>query len=142
MAQILAFYGRIHGKCDSWPFRIKQLQRPKEHFLVNIMPLIRHKVLERYVFTEMLVYVKVRRMAKELTAREMASMGGRARSEKYSARQIKEWGAMGGRKPKLSEQEWTELFAMLEANKTQEECARKFNISTRTIGRAVAKRKG
>jgi DNA invertase Pin-like site-specific DNA recombinase len=81
-------------------------------------------------------------MAKELTAREMASMGGRARSEKYGKRQIQAWGKMGGGRPKLSEQEWAELFAMLKAGKTQEECAREFNISTRTIGRAIAKGKG
>jgi DNA invertase Pin-like site-specific DNA recombinase len=80
-------------------------------------------------------------MAKELTAREMASMGGRARSEKYSKRQIKAWGKMGGGRPKLSEQEWSRLFAMLKAGKTQEKCAREFNISTRTIGRAVAEGK-
>jgi DNA invertase Pin-like site-specific DNA recombinase len=79
-------------------------------------------------------------MAKELTAREMASMGGRARCEKYSKRQLKAWAKLGGRNPKLGEQEWAELFAMLKAGKTQEECAREFNISTRTIGRAVAKR--
>jgi DNA-binding NarL/FixJ family response regulator len=81
-------------------------------------------------------------MAKELTVREMASMGGRARAEKYSKRQLKAWAKLAGRKPKLSEREWTRLFLMLKAGKTQGECAREFNISTRTIGRAVAKRRG
>jgi DNA invertase Pin-like site-specific DNA recombinase len=81
-------------------------------------------------------------MEKELTVREMASMGGRARSEKYSKRQIRAWAKLGGRKPKLTEKEWGRLFAMLKAGKTQTECAREFGISTRTIGRAVAKGRG
>jgi len=81
-------------------------------------------------------------MAKELTARDMASMGGRARAEKYSKRQLRAWAKLAGRKPKLSAEEWAELFAMLKAGKTQDECAREFNISTRTIGRAVAKGRG
>lgn len=80
-------------------------------------------------------------MAKELTVRAMASMGGVARARKYSKRQLREWAKLAGRKPKLSEKEWTCLFAMLSAGKTQEECARKFGISTRTIGRAVARQR-
>jgi len=81
-------------------------------------------------------------MARELTVREMASMGGRARAEQYSKRQLRAWAKLAGRKPKLSAQEWEELFAMLKAGKNQDECAREFNISTRTIGRAVAKGRG
>jgi DNA invertase Pin-like site-specific DNA recombinase len=80
-------------------------------------------------------------MAKELTVREMASMGGRARCEKYGKRQLKAWAKLGGRKPKLADREWARLFAMLKEGKTQAECAREFRISTRTIGRAVARRK-
>lgn len=78
-------------------------------------------------------------MAKELTVREMASMGGQTRAQKYSKRQLKAWAKLGGRKPKLSEKEWARVFTMLKAGKTQQECAREFGISTRTIGRAVAK---
>jgi len=85
---------------------------------------------------------RLRHMAKELTVRGMASMGGRDRSEMYSKRQLKAWAKLGGRKPKLSEKEWARLFAMLKAGKTQTECAREFGISTRTIGRAVAKKRG
>ena len=80
-------------------------------------------------------------MAKEMTVREMAAMGGRARSEKYSKHQIKAWAKLGGRKPKLTEKEWARLFAALKAGRTQGECAREFGISMRTIGRAVALRK-
>lgn len=81
-------------------------------------------------------------MAKELTVREMASMGGRARAEKYSKRQLKAWAKLAGRKPKLTDKDWAQLFAMLKAGRTQEECAREFGICTRTIGRAVAKGRG
>jgi hypothetical protein len=79
-------------------------------------------------------------MARELTVREMASMGGRARAEKYSKRQLREWAKLAGRKPKLTEKQWAQAFRMLQAGKTQGECAREFGISTRTIGRAVARR--
>jgi hypothetical protein len=81
-------------------------------------------------------------MAKHWTASEMGRMGGRARAEKYSKRQLKAWAKLAGRKPKLTGRDWARLFAMLDAGKTQAECAREFGISTRTIGRALAKRKG
>ena len=81
-------------------------------------------------------------MAKELTVREMASMGGVARARKYSKRQLREWAKLAGRKAKLSDKEWERLFRALKAGKTQAECARKFGVSTRTIGRAVAKQRG
>jgi DNA-binding CsgD family transcriptional regulator len=74
-------------------------------------------------------------MAKELTLREMASMGGRARSEKYSKRQLRAWAKLGGRKPKLSEMQRARLFRWLKEGRTQEECARDFDISRRTVGR-------
>jgi predicted DNA-binding protein (UPF0251 family) len=78
-------------------------------------------------------------MARELTARAMESRGGRARSKKYSKRQSEASGKTVGRKPKLSELEWARMFYMLRAGKTQVDCAREFNISTRTIGRALLK---
>jgi hypothetical protein len=78
-------------------------------------------------------------MAKQLTVRAMARMGGRARSKKYSKPQMKAWGKMGGRKPKLDAQDWARLFYMLRAGKTQGECAREYKICTRTIGRALVK---
>jgi DNA invertase Pin-like site-specific DNA recombinase len=81
-------------------------------------------------------------MAKELTVREMASMGGKARAAKYSKRQLRAFAKDAGRKPKLGDREWAALFAMLKAGRTQAECAREFGISTRTIGRAVARQKG
>jgi DNA invertase Pin-like site-specific DNA recombinase len=80
-------------------------------------------------------------MGKELTVRQMASMGGLARAEKYGKRQLREWAKLAGRKPKLTGKEWKRLFRMLRAGKTQSECAGEFGISTRTIGRAVARRK-
>ena len=80
-------------------------------------------------------------MAKELTVREMASMGGRARAEKYSKRQLKAWAKLAGRKPKLTERRRAQLLSMLNGGKTQAQCAREFGISTRTIGRIVARRK-
>jgi hypothetical protein len=80
-------------------------------------------------------------MAKQWTASEMGRRGGRARAEKYSKRQLKAWAKLAGRKSKLTEKEWARLFAVLEAGKTQAECAREFGISTRTVGRMVASRR-
>jgi len=82
---------------------------------------------------------RLRRMAKEMTVREMASKGGHARSKKYSKRQRRAWGKLGGRPPKLSEMDWARIFYMLRDGKSQSECARAFNICTRTVGRALVK---
>ncbi|MGO8816558.1 MAG: helix-turn-helix domain-containing protein [Terriglobia bacterium] len=93
----------------------------------------------RYVLTAIRERARLRRMAKEMTVREMASKGGRARSKIYSKRQRKEWGKLGGRPPKLSETDWARIFYLLRAGKSQVECARAFKICTRTIGRALLK---
>jgi DNA invertase Pin-like site-specific DNA recombinase len=106
------------------------------------MHLIRRKLALNFGLTDFFSSGRLRRMAKELTVREMGRMGGKARAAKYSKRQLRAWAKLAGRKPKLNEEEWVRLFAMLKAGKTQEECACEFGISTRTIGRAVAKRKG
>jgi transposase len=59
-------------------------------------------------------------MSKELTQREMASMGAKALRQKYSKRQLKNWAAMGGRPVKLSEKDRTRLLEMLKAGKSLE----------------------
>jgi hypothetical protein len=81
-------------------------------------------------------------MSKELTQREMASMGAKALRKKYSKRQLKAWAAMGGRPFKLSEKDRTRLLEMLKGGKTQEACGREFGVSSRTIGRMLARLKG
>jgi hypothetical protein len=78
-------------------------------------------------------------MGKELTQREMASMGAKALREKYSKRQLKTWAAMGGRPVKLSEKDRARLVEMLRAGKTQAECAGEFRVATRTICRTLAR---
>ena len=77
-------------------------------------------------------------MAKELTVREMASMGGRARAKAYTKAQLRAWGKKGGRPALLDRKAFTRLMKMLDAGKSQTECARSLGVSVRTIGRAVA----
>ena len=77
-------------------------------------------------------------MAKELTVREMASMGGRASAKAHSKAQLRAWGKQGGRPALLDRKAFTPLMKMLDAGKSQAECARSLGVSVRTIGRAVA----
>lgn len=78
-------------------------------------------------------------MAKELTVREMASMGGRARAKAHSRAEIQRWGKQGGRPVKLDRKGLARLRRLLAAGKAQTECASLLGVSTRTVGRAVAR---
>ena len=78
-------------------------------------------------------------MAKELTVREMASMGGRARAKTYSKAQLRKWGKEGGRPPKVDRKGLARLKGLLAAGKTHAECASLLGVSVRTVGRAVAR---
>jgi len=78
---------------------------------------------------------------KQWTASSMGRKGGKARAALHSKRELREFAKNAGRKPKLTGKEWKRLFAKLDAGRTQHECAREFGISTRTIGRGVARRK-
>lgn len=77
-------------------------------------------------------------MAKELTVREMASMGGRARAKAYSKAQLRAWGKQGGRPAKLDGHLLARLRKLLAKGKSQGECAKESGISVRTVGRIVA----
>ncbi len=78
-------------------------------------------------------------MAKELTVREMASMGGRARAKTYSKAQLRAWGKQGGRPASLDGKALARLQKFLGAGKSQAECATILGVSVRTIGRVVAR---
>ena len=77
-------------------------------------------------------------MAKELTVRQMASMGGHARANTYSKAQLRAWGKHGGRPAKLDKAALSRLRALLKGGKTQKECAELMGVSVRTVGRAVS----
>ncbi len=77
-------------------------------------------------------------MAKELTVREMASMGGRARAKAYNKAQLRIWGKQGGRPALLDRKAFTRLMKMLTAGQGQAECAKSLGGSVRTIGLIVA----
>ena len=80
-------------------------------------------------------------MAKELTVREMASMGGRARAKAYSKAQLRTWGKQGGRPHKLTGKSLEHLREMLAAGETHSEISKRLAVSLRTIGRAVSRTK-
>ena len=80
-------------------------------------------------------------MAKELTVREMASMGGRARAKAYSKAQLRAWGKQGGRPASFHGKAIVRLQWLLRAGKSQAECATILGVSVRTIGRVVARMK-
>ena len=80
-------------------------------------------------------------MAKELTVREMASMGGRARAKAHRKAELRAWGKLGGRPATLDAKALARLVALLHRGRSQAECAKIFGVSVRTIGRAVAQTK-
>ena len=80
-------------------------------------------------------------MAKELTVREMARMGGQARAKAYSKAQLRIWGKQGGRPVAFGGKAIARLRKLLKAGMSQAECATILGVSVRTIGRVVARMK-
>ena len=74
-----------------------------------------------------------------MTLTEMARMGGRARAERHSKAEIRRWGKQGGRPARLEPRALSRLARMLAQGKSQAECAAEVGVSTRTVGRAVAR---
>ncbi len=79
-------------------------------------------------------------MARELTQREIASMGGKALAEKYGKRQRQEWGKRGGRPRNLDSKALADLQKMLRAGLPKGEIAQGLDISTRTLSRYLKRR--
>jgi hypothetical protein len=79
---------------------------------------------------------------KPMTVTEMARMGGRARAEKHTHEELREFAKDAGRPMKLDRKARRKLEQMLAACMTQAECAAELGVSTRTISRAVARMRG
>ena len=77
-------------------------------------------------------------MAQEWTASKMGHKGGKVRAERFSKRQIAEWGKQGGRPTKIDGEALARLRGLLAKGKSQGECAEALGVSTRTIGRILA----
>ncbi len=77
-------------------------------------------------------------MAQEWTPSKMGHKGGKVRAERFSKRQIAEWGKLGGRPPKIDGKALEQLRGLLAKGKSQGECAEALGVSTRTIGRILA----
>jgi hypothetical protein len=80
-------------------------------------------------------------MAKVWTASEMGHKGGKARAERFTKRQIADWGKQGGRPPKMDKEALARLRELLAKGMRQTECAQALGVSTRTIGRVLARLK-
>jgi hypothetical protein len=78
---------------------------------------------------------------KQVTASEIGKLGGRARAARHSKRELSEWAKLGGRTAKLDGEALSQIEAMLRQGKSQSDCAAALGVSTRTIGRAVARMK-
>jgi hypothetical protein len=78
---------------------------------------------------------------KPMTVSEMARMGGLARARTYSKAQIRAWGRLGGRTPRLDAKALARLRQLLAKGKSQAKCATILGVSVRTIGRLVARMK-
>jgi DNA-binding NarL/FixJ family response regulator len=76
---------------------------------------------------------------KPITVAEMARMGGRARAARYTPEQLQEFAKNAGRPAKLDGRAQRRLRQLLAAGRTQAECAAELDVSTRTVGRAVAR---
>ena len=74
-----------------------------------------------------------------MTVTEMARMGGRARAAKYSREQLREFAKGAGRPARLDGRARRKLKALLAVGRSQAECAAELGVSTRTVGRAVAR---
>ncbi len=106
--------------------------------VVNIITVIGHNMPVILALTTRQFRSSLRRMAKELTVREMARMGGLARAKAHSKAQIRAWGKQGGRPHVLSRTAQARLVRMLRDGKTQAECAAILQVSVRSIGRFVS----
>ena len=97
-------------------------------------------MLANYVLTRRVFPCYTPRMGKKaMTVAEMASMGGRARAAKYSHEEISKFAKDAGRPVKLDNRARRRLKQLLAAGRSQAECALELGVSTRTIGRAVAR---
>jgi DNA invertase Pin-like site-specific DNA recombinase len=78
-------------------------------------------------------------MAKGITASEMGKRGGTTRAKRYSKDQLRKWGKLGGRPAKLDRRAVARLRKLLASGTSQAESARLLDVSTRTVGRVIAR---
>ena len=103
------------------------------------MYVIGHKLQAISALTTRQIRCRLGRMGeKPMTVAEMARMGGLARAKAHSKAQLRKWGKEGGRPMSLDAKALARLEALLHRGKSQIECAKVFDVSVRTIGRAVA----
>ena len=76
-------------------------------------------------------------MAKELTVREMARMGGHARAKAHSKAELRDWGKQGGRPPALRPKQIQRIAQWTREGIGQEIIAQRLGVSVRTVGRYV-----
>jgi hypothetical protein len=75
---------------------------------------------------------------KPITASEMGHRGGTTRAKRYSLAQIRAWGKLGGRPPKLDRAALARLRNMLRQGDSKAKAAKRLGISVRTLERYLA----
>jgi hypothetical protein len=78
---------------------------------------------------------------KPISVIDMARMGGIARAKAHGKAELRAWAKQGGRPGKLDQEAVARLRKLLASGKSHWECAKVFDVSVRTIGRAVAQTK-
>ena len=76
-------------------------------------------------------------MAKELTVREMARMGGHARAQAHSKAELRDWGKRGGRPLALSPKQIQRIAERTGQGISREIISQRLGVSMRTVGRYV-----
>lgn len=72
-------------------------------------------------------------------AKILGALGGLARAKRHSRIQMRAWGKLGGRPPKLSPNDLGRMRRLLAAGRTQLQVAEALGVATRTVARYVAK---
>jgi hypothetical protein len=75
---------------------------------------------------------------KPITASEMGHRGGTTRAKRHSRVQIRGWGKLGGRPPKLDRAALARLRNMLRQGDSKAKAAKRLGISVRTPERYLA----
>jgi len=67
---------------------------------------------------------------------ELGARGGKARARRHARTQLRAWGRLGGRTPRLDAKALARLRQLLAKGKSQAECAGILGVSCSTVARA------
>jgi DNA invertase Pin-like site-specific DNA recombinase len=67
---------------------------------------------------------------------EIGSKGGQTRARRHARAELRAWGRLGGRTPRLDAKALARLRQLLAKGKSQAECAEVLGVSRSTVARA------